>query len=108
LPDASLWEPAAPTADRTLELLQGRYAPEFGRALREAFASLESGERNVLRMHFLEGLSLNQIAAMYQVNKSTISRRMTRARETLVWRTRERLEKQLSLQPAELESLLHL
>ncbi|HET9036714.1 MAG TPA: sigma-70 family RNA polymerase sigma factor, partial [Myxococcaceae bacterium] len=83
LPDASLWEPAAPTADRTLELLQGRYAPEFGRALREAFASLEGGERNVLRMHFLEGLSLNQIAAMYQVNKLTISRRMAKARETL-------------------------
>ncbi len=46
----------------------------------------------MLRLHFLEGLSLNQIGAMYQVNKSTISRRMARARETLLERTRERLE----------------
>jgi RNA polymerase sigma-70 factor (ECF subfamily) len=106
LPDASLWEPAAPTADRTLELLRGRYAADFGRALREAFGSLEAGERNVLRMHFLEGLSLNQIAAMYQVNKSTISRRMAKARETLLDRTRAQLERTLELPAAELDSLL--
>jgi len=106
LPDASLWEPAAPTADRTLELLRGKYATDFGTALREAFASLEPGERNVLRMHFLEGLSLNQIAAMYQVNKSTISRRMAKARETLLERTRAQLERTLALPPTELDSLL--
>jgi len=106
LPDASLWEPAAPTAERTLELLRGKYAAEFGSALREAFASLEPGERNVLRMHFLEGLSLNQIAAMYQVNKSTISRRMARAREILLERTRAQLERALSLPATELDSLL--
>jgi RNA polymerase sigma-70 factor (ECF subfamily) len=106
LPDASLWEPAAPTADRTLELLRGKYATEFGSALREAFASLDPGERNVLRMHFLEGLSLNQIAAMYQVNKSTISRRMAKARETLLERTRSQLERALALPATELDSLL--
>ena len=97
---------AAPTAERTLELLRGKYAAEFGSALREAFASLEPGERNVLRMHFLEGLSLNQIAAMYQVNKSTISRRMARAREILLERTRAQLERALSLPATELDSLL--
>ena len=106
LPDASLWEPAAPTAERTLELLRGKYAAEFGAALREAFGSLEQGERNVLRMHFLEGLSLNQIAAMYQVNKSTISRRMAKARETLLERTRARLQRVLDMPPSELDSLL--
>ena len=106
LPEVSIWEPAAPTLDRTLEILRGRYAAEFGSALREAFASLEAQERNVLRLHFMEGLSLNQIGAMYQVNKSTISRRMTRARELLLERTRSRLVEALALPPAELESLL--
>jgi RNA polymerase sigma-70 factor (ECF subfamily) len=106
LPDASLWEPASPTADRTLELLRGKYAADFGRALREAFGSLEPAERNVLRMHFMEGMSLNQIAAMYQVNKSTISRRMARARQLLLERTRHNLETALALPTAELDSLL--
>jgi RNA polymerase sigma-70 factor (ECF subfamily) len=106
LPEASLWEPAAPTAERTLELLRGKYAAEFGRALRDAFGSLEPGERNVLRMHFLEGMSLNQIAAMYQVNKSTISRRMAKAREMLLERTRSQLERVLDMPAPELDSLL--
>ena len=106
LPDASLWEPAAPTADRTFEMLRGRYAAEFSSALRGAFGSLEPGERNVLRMHFIEGLSLNQIAAMYQVNKSTISRRMAKARETLLDKTRAHLERALDMPASELESLL--
>jgi len=106
LPEVSLWEPVAPTVDRTLEILRSEYAAEFGRALREAFASLEAGEKNVLRLHFQEGLSLNQIGAMYQVNKSTISRRMARARDLLLERTRTRLVETLSLPPSELESLL--
>jgi len=106
LPDASLWEPAAPTADLQLELLRSKYGGDFGRALREAFGTLESAERNVLRLHFFEGLSLNQIAAMYQVNKSTISRRMARARETLLARTRAQLAKSLAIPGGELDSLL--
>ncbi|MGZ6133850.1 MAG: sigma-70 family RNA polymerase sigma factor [Myxococcaceae bacterium] len=106
LPEVSLWEPVAPTVDRTLEILRGKYAAEFGRALREAFASLDAQEKNVLRLHFQEGLSLNQIGAMYQVNKSTISRRMARARDLLLERTRSRLVDTLSLPPSELQSLL--
>ena len=50
-------------------------------------------------MHFLDGLSLNQIGAIYQVNKSTISRRMSHARETLLEKTRERLEKRSTSAP---------
>ncbi|MGZ3481659.1 MAG: sigma-70 family RNA polymerase sigma factor, partial [Myxococcaceae bacterium] len=106
LPEVSLWEPVAPTVDRTLEILRGKYAAEFGRALREAFASLDAQEKNVLRLHFQEGLSLNQIGAMYQVNKSTISRRMARARDLLLERTRSGLVATLSLPPSELQSLL--
>jgi RNA polymerase sigma-70 factor (ECF subfamily) len=108
LPEVSQFEAAAPTGDLQFELMRGRYGADFGRALRQAFGELESQERNVLRLHFLEGLSLNQIGAMYQVNKSTISRRMARARETLLGRTRERLEAQLSIEPSELDSLLEL
>lgn len=106
LPNASFWEPAAPTVERTFELLRGKYAADFERALREAFGALEVQERNVLRLHFMEGLSLNQIAAMYQVNKSTISRRMARARELLLEKTRAQLLGALALPASELDSLL--
>ncbi|HMK73450.1 MAG TPA: sigma-70 family RNA polymerase sigma factor [Myxococcaceae bacterium] len=102
----SRWDAVAPTGDLQLGMLQQRYGQEFGAALKEAMVELSSQERSLLRLHFLDGLSLNQIGAVYQVNKSTISRRMSRARETLLARTRDRLERRLQLGPTELESLM--
>ena len=102
----SRWDAVAPTADLQLRLLQQRFGPDFGTAVKESMAELSSQDRSLLRLHFLNGLSLNQIGAVYQVNKSTISRRLSRARETLLARTRERLERTLRIAPSELESLM--
>jgi RNA polymerase sigma-70 factor (ECF subfamily) len=99
---------AAPTADLQFDILQARYGPDFGAALKEAMGDLTSQERSLLRLHFIDGLSFNQIGAVYQVNKSTISRRMSHARETLLAKTRERLEKRFKLGALELESLMRL
>ena len=85
-----------------------RKRPDFGAALKEAMRDLTSQERSLLRLHFLDGLSFNQIGAVYQVNKSTISRRMAHARETLLTKTRETLEKRFNLGAPELESLLRM
>jgi RNA polymerase sigma-70 factor, ECF subfamily len=99
---------AAPTADLQFDILQARYGPDFGVALKEAMGDLTSQERSLLRLHFIDGLSFNQIGAVYQVNKSTISRRMSHARETLLVKTRERLEQRFNLGALELESLMRL
>jgi RNA polymerase sigma-70 factor, ECF subfamily len=104
----SQFEVAAPMADLQLDILQARYGPDFGAALKEAMGDLSSQERSLLRLHFLDGLSFNQIGAVYQVNKSTISRRMSHARATLLAKTRERLEKRFNLGAPELESLLRM
>jgi RNA polymerase sigma-70 factor, ECF subfamily len=104
----SQFEVAAPSADLQFDILQARYGPDFGAALKEAMGDLTSQERSLLRLHFLDGLSFNQIGAVYQVNKSTISRRMSHARETLLAKTREKLEKRFNLGAPELESLLRM
>jgi len=101
-------EVAAPTADLQFDILQARYGPDFGAALKEAMRELSSQERSLLRLHFLDGLSFNQIGAVYQVNKSTISRRMSHARETLLAKTRERLELRFNLGGLELDSLMRM
>lgn len=101
-------EVAAPTADLQFDILQARYGPDFGAALKEAMRELTSQERSLLKLHFLDGLSFNQIGAVYQVNKSTISRRMSHARETLLVKTRQRLEKQFHLGAPELDSLMRM
>jgi RNA polymerase sigma-70 factor, ECF subfamily len=104
----SQFEVAAPTADLQFDILQARYGHDFGATLKEAMGELSSQERSLLRLHFLDGLSFNQIGAVYQVNKSTISRRMSHARATLLEKTRERLEKRFNLGAPELESLLRM
>ena len=104
----SQFEVAGPTADLQFDLLQARFGADFGAAVKEAMGDLTSQERSLLRFHFLEGLSFNQIGAVYQVNKSTISRRMSHAREMLLAKTKERLENKFHLGAPELESLMRM
>ncbi len=99
---------AAPSRDLQFDLLLARFGPDFGAALKEAMAELGAQQRSLLKLHFLDGLSFNQIGAVYQVNKSTISRRLSQARQTLLAKTRERLEQRFQLGPPELESLMRL
>ncbi|MGO9829750.1 MAG: sigma factor-like helix-turn-helix DNA-binding protein, partial [Myxococcaceae bacterium] len=89
-------------------ILLARYGPDFGAALKEAMRALSAQERSLLKLHFIDGLSFNQIGAVYQVNKSTISRRLSHARERLLATTRALLEQRFHLGAPELESLLRL
>jgi RNA polymerase sigma-70 factor (ECF subfamily) len=102
----TLVEIAAPLRDPQLELLKQRHGPAFSQALREGLSALEARERSLLRLHYVDGLSLAQIGAVYQVNKSTISRWLNAAREALLVRLGGALEDRLGVAPSELESLM--
>jgi len=101
-------EAAAPSGDIQFDLLLARFGPDFGVALKESMAELNAQHRSLLKLHFLDGLSFNQIGAVYQVNKSTISRRLSHARQVLLEKTRGRLEQRFHLGGPELESLMRL
>lgn len=94
--------------DLELRHLQQRHAEDVRRALREAFAALSPRERTLLRLHVVDGLSLERIGAMYQAHKSTVSRWMAKAHETLWEVTRQQLAERLRLSAGELDSLLRL
>lgn len=89
-----------------LRSIKQQHKAAFGAALREALASLSSKERNVVRMHTLEGLSIDQIGAFYGVHRVTAFRWIESARQTLVDYTREQLAKKLKLSDTELSSLM--
>lgn len=97
-----------PMAGGDLELgyLRQRHRADFQTALAEALAALPTRERTVLRLHFVEGLSLERIGAMYQTHKSTVSRWLARAREEVLTDVRRRLAERLQLSSEELQSLL--
>lgn len=102
----ALVEIAAPLRDPQLELLKRSHGPAFSQALQEGLSALEARARSLLRLHYVEGLSLAQIGAVYQVNKSTVSRWLDAAREALLARLEGALEARLGVAPAELESLM--
>ncbi len=93
-------------SDPELRLLRARYAGAFNEALRGALSLLGQRERAVLRMQLVDRMTVGEIAATYQVNRSTVTRWLTSARAGLVDATRATLLRQLSASPSEVESII--
>ncbi|XXF78241.1 sigma-70 family RNA polymerase sigma factor [Myxococcaceae bacterium GXIMD 01537] len=104
--EAALSEGAVPAGDLEADYLRRQHRADFQEALSEALAALPVRDRTVLRLHVVEGLSLERIGVLYQTHKSTVSRQLARAREEVMARARERLAERLRLSPTELHSLL--
>ncbi|QRK10968.1 sigma-70 family RNA polymerase sigma factor [Archangium violaceum] len=104
--EEALADASVPVGHPELELLRQRHRADFQAALAEALAALSSRERTVLRLHLVEGLSLERIGAVYRTHKSTVSRWLARAREEVLAGTRSRLAERLHLSDGELHSLL--
>lgn len=75
-------------------------------AFRAAVAGLAAPDRTLLRLAYVDALSLDAIGTMYAVNKSTISRRLGAIRADILARATQQLRAELALPAADLESLL--
>jgi len=84
------------------------YRAEFKESFETALASLEVRERNVLRHHFVDGLTTDEIGALYDVHKTTAFRWLDTARDKLSKRTRSEFQQRIHAMPSELESILRL
>lgn len=89
-----------------LLVLRQRHGAQFRDAFRTALKELTARERNVLRLQALDGLTLEQVGKLHDVNKSTVSRWLTHVHETLARRTRDLLGERLALDSAQLDSLM--
>lgn len=91
--------------DPELAYFEQHYRAEFKDAFATAMTALSRKERNVLRQSAIDGLSIDQLAAIYHVHRSTVARMVVRARETLLGEVRRILGERLELSESELESL---
>ncbi|NTX50136.1 transcriptional regulator [Myxococcus sp. CA039A] len=71
-----------------------------------AVASLDDEDRELLRLHFVERLSLERMGALFDLHKSTLSRRLSAVQTLLEKRTRRALAERLSLPEPEVDSLM--
>ncbi|HWM84659.1 MAG TPA: sigma-70 family RNA polymerase sigma factor [Kofleriaceae bacterium] len=108
--DEGLYAVLAPTddADPQLAYLKERYRAEFRRVFLSAVAELPRRERLALRLHVLDGLSIDEIAPIYRVHRSTAARWLTRARELLLSGTRAGLMRELGLGASDVDSVIRL
>lgn len=94
--------------DPELEYLRARYAKDVKEVFGTVLTTLTADQRNVLRMHYLDSLTLEEIGVAYGVHRATAARWIQQAREAILALTRERLGGQLKMTPAELDSVIAL
>ena len=70
-------------ADPELLHLKQHYREAFRAAFASAMTSLSSEERVLLRQHFIDGLNIDEIAALHHIHRATAARWLAQARETI-------------------------
>ncbi len=77
--------------------LRTQYTAELKKAIREAFGALEVRQRNLLRQHILDELTIDDLARLYRVHRATCARWLADARADLGKHTRKKLVAALGL-----------
>jgi RNA polymerase sigma-70 factor (ECF subfamily) len=89
-----------------LALVRFQHQETFRTALRDAFLALPREQRTVLRLHYAAGLSGKQMAQALHVQRTTVVRRLTRARTQMLQDTRRLVTERLRLLSTEVDSLI--
>ncbi|MBI2893248.1 MAG: sigma-70 family RNA polymerase sigma factor [Deltaproteobacteria bacterium] len=108
LDDEALYDVLSPADSPELGHMKALYRAEFVAAFREAIASLTAKERTLLRQQAIDGLSVDQLGALYGVHRATVARWVAKARQKLLSRTRRSLMAKLKIGAADLDSILRL
>ncbi|HEU5058650.1 MAG TPA: hypothetical protein VFU21_19085 [Kofleriaceae bacterium] len=106
--DEALAALAADADDPEIEHLKSLYGDAFRAAFAAALAALTARQRNLLRQHYLDELTVDQLGALYRVHRATAARWVAAAREALFEDTRRRMIEALGLAPGDYDSLLRL
>jgi RNA polymerase sigma-70 factor (ECF subfamily) len=106
--DPQTREKAAPAIGTNPEsaCIRDQYREQLTEAMNDAFGQLSNEQRHLLRRHFLEGITLDQLALNLGVHRATIVRRIAEARRAILQNAQRRLRDRFNLHSAELGSLM--
>ena len=91
--------------DPERDWLKKRYRAAFEEAFRGAVAGLGSEQKNLLALHFVDGLTLEQVADLFHVHRATAARWIASARQAIFEGARRRLHERWGVTPAEFDSI---
>jgi RNA polymerase sigma-70 factor (ECF subfamily) len=92
--------------DPELDYLKVRYRGAYADAFEAALEELPDRDALLLKLHYLDGLSIDRIGALYGIHRSTVARWRSSLRRTILARTREHLQRRLPLTDSEFDSLV--
>lgn len=92
-------------ADPELRHLKTLYRAEFRDALEAALGALPERSRALLRLSFVDGMKMVQLARLYGVHETTVARWVSRAAADVAEDARRRLMERLSLSPSSFDSV---
>ncbi len=104
--DDALLDVVAPSDDPVLAQLKREYRDDVRSAFQAAFSELTARDRNLLRQHYIDGLTIDHLGATYSVHRATAARWLETVRVALLAGTRTRLASQLQLDTADIDSIL--
>ena len=105
-PERELTLVASLDADPEVRVLRAHLGAQFRASLRTAIGRLDAGQRSMLRLGYVDGVSIDTLAGLFHVHRATAARRLARARADLLEAAREALKSDLKVSEAELDSLL--
>ncbi|MBK7076338.1 MAG: hypothetical protein IPH44_29005 [Myxococcales bacterium] len=88
--------------------MRARYKPEVDAAIRAALVGLPAAERALLRYSVVDGWSIDRIAALYGLHRSTAARRVSAARDQLAAAIRAEVAARLAISIDEVDSIVRL
>jgi RNA polymerase sigma-70 factor (ECF subfamily) len=106
--DDALFDAVAPATDPVMSAIKHDAATAFRAAFSAALGALSRRDRALLRLHVLDGLSVDEIAPTYGVHRATVARWIAAAKQDVLATTRRNLMHDLRLHPDEVDSLIRL
>lgn len=95
-------------ADQEVLQLKRWYLDDMRSALEIGFNRLPPRERNLLRLHFIDGLNIERMAVIYSVHRATVARWLVAIRQRLFEETKAVLASKHGLDTADVKSLYRL
>jgi RNA polymerase sigma-70 factor (ECF subfamily) len=91
--------------DPAMELFKQQHADTFRACIKSAFVRLTAKDRNLLRLHHLDGVQTAELARMHGVHRATIVRWLADARLSFVSNFRDEFATRLNAPRLEVDSL---
>jgi RNA polymerase sigma-70 factor (ECF subfamily) len=108
-PDANLLDGlVAQDADQELLAAKSQYRDTFQTALEECFSGLPIRQKTLLRMHFLDGMSIDEMGQVFHVHRATIARWLVAIRRDVLDQICKKISLNLRTSSSEFRSMVRL